>query len=148
MGDSGMNKPNPQHVTFCRLEGRYNLLDPSEVSAQYVFRLPPDAPKELKRAYLIDIDKDENYTNDDVTALELAEWIKSVYEGYWMHWDKEKIAALIEYLYSIEPQEEIKRAEYNLEYAKYQVWFWTKKQAEYEAELRDLKDGEIEYEPS
>lgn len=110
--------------------------------------MPSDAPKELKRAYLIDIDKDENYTNDDVTALELAEWIKSVYEGYWMHWDKGKIAALIEYLYSIEPQEEIKRAEYNLEYAKYQVWFWTKKQAEYEAELRDLKDGEIEYEPS
>ncbi|MCR8982628.1 hypothetical protein [Brevibacillus laterosporus] len=127
-----MDKPIAQHVTFYRAEGRYNILDSSEVSAQYIFRLPPDAPNKLSRSFLIDIDKDYTYSNDDMTALELAEWIQSVFDSYWIHTSKKQVAELVEYLRSIEGQEEIKRAEYNLEYAKYQVWEWTNKLNEYQ----------------
>lgn len=138
-----MNKPTPQHVTFYRTEGRYNLVNSSEVSAQYIFRLPPDAPKEITRGHLIAIDKDENYSPGDLTPLELARWILEVYEGYWIHTGKNNIAALIGYLESIEPQEVVNRAEYNLEYAKYQVWYWANKQSEYENELDGLKGAVI-----
>ncbi|MCR8939792.1 hypothetical protein O0555_21055 [Brevibacillus laterosporus] len=137
-----MDKPIAQHVTFYRAEGRYNMLNSSEVSAQYIFSLPPDAPNKLSRSFLIDLDKDYNYSNDDMTALELAEWIQSVFDSYWIYTGKKQVAELVEYLRSIEGQEEVKRAEYDLAYANYQVWYWTQKQLEYQknSDLRVVED--------
>ncbi|MNJ48942.1 hypothetical protein D3C77_441520 [compost metagenome] len=121
-----MNKPERKHVTFYRYQGRYNFCS-TEEQAQYIFRLPEDAPENLKRGFLIDLEKDEDYNDGDMTALELAEWIKDVYESYWIHSGVGEIKALFEYLESIEGDQERLRAEYELEHAKYQAAYWAAK---------------------
>ncbi|MNB81415.1 hypothetical protein D3C75_281970 [compost metagenome] len=121
-----MEKPIKKFVTFYRTQGRYNLCS-TEEDAQYIFiNLPEDAPKELRRGFLVDLEKDAGYNENDMTAVELAGWIKSVYESYWIHSDVKKITALYEYLESIEEEQEKLRNEYELEYAHYQLEYLTK----------------------
>lgn len=78
-----------------RSEGKYNLLNPSEVSGQYVFTFRPDAPKGLQRSFLIDIEKDYTWTG---TPYEVALELKEVIDSYWINTDQPKIKAVVEYL--------------------------------------------------
>lgn len=78
-----------------RTEGRYNLLNPSEVSAQYVFTFRPDAPEGLSRSFLIDMEMDYTWTG---TPYEVALELQEVIDSYWMHSDKPRIKAVVEYL--------------------------------------------------
>lgn len=121
-----MDKPKKNYVTFYRAQARYNLCS-NEEQAQYVFKLQDDAPSEIRRGFLIDLEKDDGYSEDDMTAWELAEWIKSVYEGYWIHSGVKEITALCEYLESIDDEQEKLRIEYELEHAKYQAHYWAEK---------------------
>jgi hypothetical protein len=116
-----MNKPEKKHVTFYRTEGRFYIGD----TARYVFQLPADAPKELERSFLVNLEKDWNYSDDETSALVLARWIHEVYESYFFHTGKSRIKALVDYLESIEDEQEALREAYELEYAKYQVGYWT-----------------------
>lgn len=74
-----MNKPQENFVTYYRTEGNYNLLDSSEVSAQYT--------------------------------------IKGI--------DRE----------SIEEEQELLRAQYEVEYAKYKVYHWNEQLKKSESNL-------------
>jgi hypothetical protein len=78
-----------------RTEGSYNVLNYSDKSAQYVFNLREDAPKELKRSFLIDLGKDNHFTG---SALEVAYELQAIIDSYWINTDKEKIKFLVEYL--------------------------------------------------
>ena len=78
-----------------RSEGSYNILDPRDKSAQYVFQFREDAPKELQRSFLIDIEKDGNFSG---TALDVAYELKSVIDSYWINTDQPRIKAVVEYL--------------------------------------------------
>jgi hypothetical protein len=78
-----------------RTEGRYNILNPSDKSAQYVFKLRDDAPKTLERSFLIDLEKDGHFGG---SALEVAYELKIVIDSYWINSDQPRIKALVEYL--------------------------------------------------
>lgn len=79
---------------YYRTEGRYNLLS-SENQAQYVFQLRDDAPDEIKRSFLIDLDKDGMFSG---SPLEVARDIKDVLDSYWIHGSQERIKLLVDYL--------------------------------------------------
>ncbi|WP_137743363.1 hypothetical protein [Robertmurraya siralis] len=124
-----MNKPEAKHVTFYRNEGSYNWLNPKEKSAQYVFTFPQLTSDEIKemgliRSYLVDLEKDYSYEPDSYTALEAAYEIKSIYESYWIHSGLKDIEKLVEYLKSIEEEQEELRHRYAIENAKYQIYYW------------------------
>lgn len=119
-----MNKPDKKHVYFTRHEGKYNLFNPSEVSAQYIFH-NISTETGLQVSYLIDLEKDYTWDNESYTALEVAREIQDVLDSYRFHSDQKKIKALIEYLESIEEEQEQIQREYDLDYAKYQVDYWT-----------------------
>jgi hypothetical protein len=85
--------------TFYRTEGCYNLCDTQEVSAQYVFRLRADAPQGLGKGYTLPIAEDEHFNPADVSALDLALWLRDTLDrAYWYSSSKVKIRALIAYL--------------------------------------------------
>lgn len=135
-----MEKPQKNSINFYRTEGNYNLLNSKDKSAQYRFHFPNGRPEDIATSFLIDIEKDENYSEKDMTPLELAEWILSVYESYWIHTGKGDVQKLIDYLRAVEPQEAVKRAEWNVENAKYQIWDWNQKLAKFEKELEQAKE--------
>lgn len=125
-----MNKPEVKHVTFYRAEGSYNWLNPSEKSAQYVFKFPHLTNEELKEkglksSFLVDLEKDYDFDPKIITALDLAYELKSIYDDYWMHSSKGEIKKVLDYLESIEEEQEELRHEYDVEYAKYKIEYWT-----------------------
>ena len=124
-----MNKPTNNSVTFYRNEGKYNWLNQNEVSAQYVFKLPHLTTEQIKEiglqvSYLINLDNDYSYEPDSYTALECAYELKSIIDGYWINSNKEPIQKLVDYLESIEEEQEVLRNQYQIEFAKYQIHYW------------------------
>ncbi|MDO3682176.1 hypothetical protein [Paenibacillus ehimensis] len=109
--------------------GRY-YLGRSEQQVQYVFQFRDDAPKGLKRSFLIEEEKDGKFTG---SALEVAINIQGIIDSYWIHSEKNDIKAVVEYLkkwededhydYLVEERERmIKRLEeVNSELAKYEL---------------------------
>lgn len=134
-----MEQPKKNFVNFYRTEGRYNWLDSKEVSAQYVFSFPHltwDQIKEMgiKTSFTVDIEKDYDYSPDSYTALECLNEILSIYESYWIHTGKDEVRKTIEYLESIEEEQEQLRHQYDIDYAKYQIEYWTDKLSKLEEE--------------
>ncbi|WP_242300260.1 hypothetical protein [Bacillus cereus group sp. BfR-BA-01448] len=130
-----MNKPVKDFVTVVRNVGNYNILNSSDVSVHYSFRFPErlkEVVKEqgIKSSYVITEEKD--YINDEDTALDIAFGLKEAIDSYWINSDKEKIDKLVEFLESIEKEEEQYRKEYEIKHAEYQVSFW-------EDRLKELK---------
>lgn len=126
-----MNKPEIKHVTFYRREGSFNWLNPKEVSAQYVFQFPHLSAAELKemnltRSFLVNLEKDYRFEPESYTALDAAIEISSIYDSYWIHSGKEEIQALVDYLESIEEEQEQLRHLHKIENAKYQIEYWKK----------------------
>lgn len=124
-----MEKPKIEHVTFYRTEGCFNLFNPKERSAQYVFGLPHLTreqinEKELKTSFLIDLEKDYDFDPNSYTALEVAYEIKNILDSYWIHSGKQEIQKFVEYLESIEEEQEKLRHQYAIENAKYQISYW------------------------
>ncbi|WP_242298588.1 hypothetical protein [Bacillus cereus group sp. BfR-BA-01424] len=131
-----MNKPVKNFVTVVRNVGNYNILNSSDVSVHYSFRFPERLQavvkeRGIKCSYLITEEKD--YINEDDNALDIAFGLKEAIDSYWINSDKEKIDKLVEFLESIEEEEEKYRNEYELGYAEYQVFFWTSR-------LEELKE--------
>lgn len=77
-----------------RTTGRYYLGESAE-QAQYVFQLREDAPKDLKRGFVIELEKDEHFTG---SALTVAHEIKRIIDSYWISTEKPKIQKLVDYL--------------------------------------------------
>ena len=132
-----MNKPEKKHVTVHRYEGSYNIFDPKEVTAQYHFRIPHLTHEQIKGIGLevnfhVDIEKDLWY-DKDYSPLDVAYEIRDIYEGYWIHTGKDKIKKMIEYLESIEEEQERLRHQYDVRYANYQISYWAR-------ELENLLD--------
>lgn len=124
-----MKNPEIKHVTFYRSEGSFNWLNPKEVAAQYVFELPHLTFEEIKemdltRSFLVDLEKDYCFDPESYTPLEAAIEIKSIFDGYWIHSGQKEIQKLVEYLESIEEEQEQLRHLYKIENAKYQIEFW------------------------
>lgn len=103
--------PIKKHVDFYRTEGNYNWLNSNDRSAQYVIRFPHLNHEQIKElgltsSFLVDIEKDYDYSPDSYTALECLNEILSIYESYWMHSGKEEVRKTIAYLQSIEEEQE------------------------------------------
>lgn len=77
-----------------RTVGRFYLGE-SEQHAQYVFQLRENAPKDLKRSFLISLEKDDNSSG---SALEVAYELQRIIDSYWINTDQSRIKALVEYL--------------------------------------------------
>ncbi len=123
-------EPKKQHIHFQRNEGSYNWLNPSEVSAQYVFRFPHLSPEEMKAlelqpSFLIAIDKDYGFSPKSYTALELAHELKEIIDSYWINSDQAPIKKLVEYLESVEEEQEELRNQYEIDYAQAKLNYWT-----------------------
>lgn len=84
-----------------RTVGRFYLGESAQ-QAQYVFQFREDAPAELKRSFLIELDKDDNFTG---SALYVARELQAIIDDYWINTDKEKIKAVVEYLEKWEDQD-------------------------------------------
>jgi hypothetical protein len=80
---------------------------------------------ELTVSFLVDLEKDYNYDPDSYTPLETAIEIKSIYDDYFIHSGQKDIKKLVEYLESIEDEQEKLRHQYEIENAKYQIHYWT-----------------------
>ncbi|MGD7046997.1 hypothetical protein FZC83_02030 [Rossellomorea marisflavi] len=129
---NNIEKPEVKHVTFYRNEGNYNWLKQSEVSAQYVFRFPHLTSEEVKEkgltySFLVDLDKDYDFSPESYTAYELADELRNIYDSYWIHSGKGEIKRVFDYLESIEEDQEKLRHQYEIEYAKYKIQFWENK---------------------
>lgn len=125
-----MEQPKKNFVNFYRTEGNFNWLNSKDKSAQYVFLFPhltPDQRKELgvSSSFLIDIEKDYSYDPESYSPLECLNEILEIYNGYWMHSGKDEVKKTIEYLESIEEEQEKLRHQYDIDYAKYQIDHWT-----------------------
>jgi hypothetical protein len=132
-------KPQKNHVYFYRHEGHYNLLNPNEKSAQYVFLFPhltTDQRNELgiSSSFLVDLEKDCEFSPEEYTPLECLKEILEIYNSYWFHTGKEEVKKTIEYLESIEEEQEKLRHEYEIKYAKAKVEYWTNKLNELQVE--------------
>ncbi|PIH59011.1 hypothetical protein [Paenibacillus sp. LK1] len=126
-----IQEPKKNFVTVTCQQGRYTL-GSSEESARYYFVIGRDDAKDLWKSFLVDIEKDcINYR--DMTPLEVAYEIKEVYDGYWIHSGVGDIQKMIDYLENIEEEEEKLREEYELEYAKYKVEYWSNQVKELES---------------
>ena len=126
-----MQKPEINHVSFYRSEGKYNLLDHNQVSVQYLFTFPHLTQEEIKelglqQSFLIDIDKDHDYQPETTSALELADELKYIINDYWFNSDRKPIETLVNYLESIEHEQEYLRHQYKIKYAEYKVDYWRK----------------------
>ncbi|NUJ17484.1 hypothetical protein FKN04_12950 [Bacillus glycinifermentans] len=124
-----MDKPKIKHVTFCRNEGKFNWLNPKEINAQYVFNFPhltieQIAEMDLKTSFLVDIEKDYGFSPESYSPLDVAYEIKEIYDSYWIHTGQKDIQKLVEYLESIDEEQEKLKHKYEIENAKYQVYFW------------------------
>ena len=124
-----MDKPKINYVSFYRSEGKYNLANHNDVSAQYVFTFPNLNGEQIKdlnlqQSYLIDIEKDSDYQPNSTTALELAYELSEIINNYWINPDKKPINRLVEYLESIEEEQEFLRHDYKIKYAEYKVDYW------------------------
>lgn len=138
-----MNKPQENFVTYYRVEGNYNLLDSSEVSAQYIIKgIDREIAKEkgFRLSYSIDIEKDYDYNPKRETVLDLALWIKDVFDSYWIHTGKQEIQNLVDHLEAIEEEQELLRAQYEVEYAKYKVHEWAGRLSKSESNLMELNN--------
>jgi hypothetical protein len=127
-----MEQPKKNFVNFYRNEGHYNWLNSKDKSAQYVFTFPHltrDQIKEMdiKMSFLVDIEKDYDFSPESYTPLECLNEILHIYNGYWMHSGKDEVKKTIEYLESIEEEQEKLRHQYDIDYAKYKVVHWTNK---------------------
>jgi len=121
--------PEKKHIHITRAEGQFNLLS-SEKQAQYHFRFPDLTPEQMKELgfstwYTVDLDKD--YGWEDYTAIDLAYELKILFDGYFLHSSKKEAHKLVEYLESIEEEQELLRNQYEIEYAKAKIEYWTKK---------------------
>lgn len=120
-------KPKENHVTAIRNEGRFNLLS-SDSMVQYFFKLPHLDKEEitelkLEQYYYLSLDDDYNW--DGLTPLEVAYELHLIYSRFFFHPSKDKIAHLMNYLESIEDNQSELRANYELEYAKAKVKYWS-----------------------
>lgn len=132
-------KPQKNHVHFYRTEGHYDFLNPDEKSARYVFLFPHLTISQIKElgithSFLVDLEKDYVFSPDEYTPLECLNGILAIYNSYWIHTGKEEVKKTIEYLESIEEEQEKLRHEYAVEYAKAKVEYWTNKLNELQVE--------------
>lgn len=121
--------PERKHVHISRREGCYNLLS-SDTMAQYSFHFPELSREQLEELGLrtfYNLTLDEDYNWEDENPLDCAIEIKDVIDGYWMNSSKDDINKLVEYLESIEEEQEELRRQYEIEYAKAKVEYWTGK---------------------
>lgn len=118
-------EPKKKFVTVSRQEGRYTL-GSAEESARYYFVIEREDAQDLWKSFLVDLEKDDINVKEQ-TPLEIANEIKEVYDCYWVHTGMDNIRDMIQYLESIEKEEAAAREAYELEYAKYQVAYWTER---------------------
>lgn len=121
--------PEKKHIYIRRNEGRYNLLS-SDTMVQYSFHFPDvrkEWIKDMKLHTFYNLKMDEDCGWEDYTPLECAYEIKAVLDGYWMNSSKDDINNLVEYLESIEEDQEVLRQEYGIEYAKAKIEYWREK---------------------
>jgi hypothetical protein len=120
-------KPKPQFTMFTRREGRYDLLHPDVVFAQYVFRWALGEEPALKRSFLVSEGHDWNARPTHGTALELACDLVAHYEEAYLYTGQlAKAQAVVKYLEAREEVEELARLEYDIAHAKYMIEHWQK----------------------
>lgn len=126
-----MKEPTKNFISFYRLVGRYNLLNPEEVSAQYIIKgIDKDIVKEkgLKLGYTVNIDYDGEFSPDLYTVLELLDKLEYIYNKcYFYSRSLDDIERLREYLESIEDEQAKLRKQYEIDYAKYRISYWQNK---------------------
>lgn len=125
-----MRVPEKNYIHFWRNEGKFNLLDSRDVSAQYVFEFPglsraKLAEMGLRKSYLIAIEKDNEYDPDSYTALELAREIEYIHSRYLYSGYMKEIKKLVEYLESVEEEQKRLKLDFDIEYANYQIKHWS-----------------------
>lgn len=124
-----MNEPTKNFINFYRMQGNYNILNPSEVSVKYVFTgIPREDIEEkgLTISFFIDIEHDYNF--EGYTALELINEIYHIYKDkYYFNSNTKEAETLLRYLESVEEEQKEKRNQYEIEYAKYQIEYWSNK---------------------
>jgi len=125
-----IQKPKKNFVTVSYQQGRYTL-GSSEESGRYYFVIEREDAKDLWKSFLVDIEKD-CINVEDQTPLEIACEIEEIYNSYWVHGGVNDIKKMIDYLESIEEKEEVLREEYELEYARYKVEYWSNQVRELE----------------
>lgn len=133
-----MEKPKINFITFYRTEGNYNLFNVNDVSAQYVVTgVDLDIAKEnnLRLSYTFNIEYDWNFNPDNYTVLELLNELEYIYNKHYLFSTSvDDMKRLREYLESIEGEQSKLRHQYQVDYAKYQIEYWTE-------ELNKLKMG-------
>lgn len=120
--------PEKKHVYVDYNVGRYNLLSSEDV-AQYSFRFPELTQDEIKELglhtfYNLTMDEDYGFTG---SALDVSYGIKTIIDGYWINTSKKDIDKLVEYLESIEEEQGKLREQYEIDYAKAKINYWTGK---------------------
>ncbi|MCM3109937.1 hypothetical protein [Lederbergia lenta] len=126
-----MDKPTKSYISFYRREGSYNFLNSKDVSAQYVItgidkEIIKD--KDLTISFIVDIEHDYEFDPNEYEVLDLLLELEHIYENkYWINSRLKDISPLREYLESVEVDQEQLRHKYEVDYAKYQIDFWTKK---------------------
>lgn len=87
----------PDYNRVHRVTGHYNLLDLSQESAQYIFRLRSDAPKLRSRSLIVDLEYDDEV--DQESPLSVAQSILDIYRNHYLFNSRVNEArALVEYL--------------------------------------------------
>lgn len=114
-----MIEPVKNYISFYRNEGKYNMLDSNQVSAQYVITgISREAIKEkgLTVSFLIDEEHDYNLDSSEITVLELLDELAYVYENKYL-WNSstKDIVPIKEYLESIEEEQEALRHQYKVD---------------------------------
>lgn len=130
-----MEAPKKKFVSVQKSIGNYDYLHPEDESAAFRFYFPHLTPVEvqemgLRTWYNIPLEKD--YTSESDTPIDTLEEIIDVHRGYMYSGSLKDAEKLLEYLQSIEEQQEELRHQYNIDYAEYMVETWT-------AQLNSLK---------
>lgn len=124
-----MKKPTKSFIDFYRHEGNYNLLNSSDVSAQYIINGIDKKSldeKGLRTSFLINIEYDNEFDPNEMTVLELLDELQWVYENKYLYNGRLKdIAPLREHLESVEEEQEVLRHQYKVDYATYKIDYWT-----------------------
>ncbi|MGG3890265.1 hypothetical protein [Metabacillus fastidiosus] len=127
-----MQKPEKNFISFYSREGSFNWLNPKEMSIQYVLSGISKEEMEANNlptlSFLVDPEHDYGLSPDNYTALELLQELDYIYNNkYFFNTRTKDSKALLEYLESVEEEQQKKRQEYEIENAKYQIHYWTQK---------------------
>ncbi|MFS0560096.1 hypothetical protein AB1K91_05100 [Terribacillus sp. 179-K 1B1 HS] len=131
-----MEAPKKNFVFVQKDTGKFDLLHPEDESAAFRFMFPDEKQslevRELGLRTFFNIPCEKDYTSESDTPIETLEEIIDVHRGYLYSGSLKDAEKLLEYLQSIEEEQEGMRHQYNVDYAEYMVETWT-------AQLNSLK---------